>query len=110
MNWKKNFRLNNQKARTDPQTVASIDDIPEAATCDQSFRITVEIVQIAERVTKTNEPCYFLNVKDDAGLSFSIVAWQAQWETLDGIVTEGGKTTFDVQVPGRGHSAFTLAG
>lgn len=109
MGWKKHF--NGFKKRTHYQStpVAGLADIPDEASSDQSFRLTVHVLQIVERITKNDNPFYFLNVRDAAGVSFSIVCWEWQMDKLRTKVTEGETVELNVRVPGDGYQAFTLA-
>ena len=91
-----------------PTHISSISDIPIQATPHEVYRITVEVERIHERETKTGETCYFLNCRDQQGMSFSVVVWESQWSRFNGDFEEGSEQTIDVRSPKDGYSAYTL--
>lgn len=109
MTWKSRYRINKATKPSERTPVSGINEIPDEATGDQAFRLTVDVLRITERCTSTGEPCYFLSVRDNDGVRFSVVAWESQWAKLEEQVIEGEKATLDVRVPVDGYASFTLA-
>ena len=115
MNWKSRYRQNksaplDKAARLPKATpVSGIYEIPDKATGDQAFRISVDVLRVTEQCTRSGDPCYFLSLQDGDGERFSVVVWASQWAILEGKVVEGKMATLDVRVPVGDYPAFTLA-
>ncbi len=92
-----------------PTQVSGITAIPFEATPQEVFRLAVEVEQIDERETKTGNPYYFVQCRDEEGMTFSVVVWDSQWSRLQGRVQEGAKLELGVRVPKEGYTAFNLA-
>jgi hypothetical protein len=115
MNWSDHFRelKRQQPPFREPLSVSTsvrcLSDIPPEATPQQVFRLPVEVMRVDEREARNGNLCYFLQVRDDEGLRFSIVCWSSQWIRLRGRITVGQRATLAVKVPAGDYSAFTLA-
>jgi DNA polymerase III alpha subunit len=98
-----------QNAQAGPIQVNGISGIPFEATSQDIFRLLVDVEEVIERETKTGNPYYFLQCRDEEGMMLSVIVWDWQWANLEGQMEEGTKLELDVKAPKQGFSAFTLA-
>jgi DNA polymerase III alpha subunit len=109
MNIRK-YQANNKTQKTTGSTqVSGISAIPFEATPQELFRLTVEVEQIDERETKTGNPYYFVQCRDEEGMQFSVVVWASQYARIQSKAQRGATLAIDIRVPKEGYSAFTLA-
>ncbi len=104
-----NNNTTQQQKSSGPTQVSGITEIPFEASSKDVFRLTVEIEQIDERRTKTDQPYYFLQCRDEEGMEFSVVVWSSQFARHQGHMKEGAKLEIDIRLPGEGYTAFSLA-
>jgi hypothetical protein len=92
-----------------PVPVRGKADIPRDAPPGRAYRVEVDVLSVAERVTSWGKPCFFLKVRDAAGGLFFVVVWDRQWTGLREQVTVNRPAVLDVRPPSPGRAAFTLA-
>lgn len=115
MNWNEQFRAETSRqrrgrgARSGPIPVDGISGIPIDAIPKDIFSLTVEVVEIIEKTTKTDDPYYFVHCRDSEGIKFCVVCWSHQWVRFRGAITEGASIALAVSVPKSGYSAYSLA-
>lgn len=88
-------------------TVESIADIPINAAPGLGWKLSLTVQNVMSRETVHGKPYYLLRVKDKAGLTFSIVVWNHQWNR-QGPFEEGEERELTVKVPRGDYSAWHL--
>jgi len=104
-----NKQKQDQNAHAGPTQVNGISGIPFDAKPEDQYRLTVDVEQVIERETKTGNPYFFLQCRDEEGMMFSVIVWDWQWARLEGQMEEETKLELNIRAPKQGFSAFTLA-
>ena len=111
----KQFRKEPGKQAQDQNThatatkITGISGIPFGATSLDTIRLAVDVEEVIERETKTGNPYYFLQCRDQEGMMFSVIVWNWQWQRLQGQIEEATKLDLNLHPPKENYSAFTLA-
>lgn len=97
------------RSSTGPVPVRGKADIPRDAPPGRAYRAEGVVLSVAERVTRDDNPCFFLKVRDAAGGLLFVVVWDWQWARRRQQVVVNRPAVLDVRPPAGGRSAFTLA-
>ena len=106
-NWCDTLKQQKEAERQNITAVKSVGDIPEDASPDHGWSLSLSIKKITPRLTVNGQTYYWLLVRDRAGYAFSIVVWDFQWDDI-GPFDEGEKRDLTVKVPKGDYTAWNL--
>ena len=105
--WYDTLREQKEAERNSITPVESVESIPEDASPDHGWSLTLKIRKITPRLTVHGQTYYWLAVRDKTGYPFSIVVWSHQWDDL-GPFAEGEVRQLTVKVPTGDYTAWSL--
>jgi hypothetical protein len=105
--WHELLRQLQEAARNSITAVESVEKIPEDASSDHGWTLTLKIRKITPKLTAHGKTYYWLAVRDNASYPFSIVVWDHQWDDF-GPFKEGDVRQLTVRVPTDDYTAWSL--
>jgi len=105
--WFDTLKEQREAERDSVTVVDSVDNIPEDASPEHGWVLSLSVKKITPRLTVSGQTYYWLLVKDKGGHVFSIVVWDRQWHAL-GAIEEGETRKLTVRVPQGDYTAWNL--